>query len=165
MRYLLLLCLLWVAACVYGAPEHPELSFALLEQVEDGSVDMHYLKTYDKKQISVTGFLLQSPHGDWVLASTPHLKSCCIGAKHQAMKQIFVQSDAELEAPTHIVTLCGEFTVAPTVNEEGEMVKTYFLHHATVQAEPKKIPVLTLVLAVVVIAFWLLRRKKQKSKC
>jgi hypothetical protein len=40
-----------------------------------------------------SGFLFKTKEGKWVLSQEPNLKTCCIGSKHKASTQIFLEGD------------------------------------------------------------------------
>lgn len=101
----------------YGE-EIPTLTFFDLEQPS---------KVQSGQKIKIRGFLYKSEDGEFVLASQPNLKSCCVGTKSKVAQQIIVKGDSTLKLSSYVVLLEGVLKVDPQYNQEGELVHLYVL--------------------------------------
>ncbi len=73
-----------------------DLALADLAMVEDGA------------SVQVRGFLYQRMDGDWILASEPDLKSCCVGSEKKSANQLWVtMSNPPATAPIGVSSLKG----------------------------------------------------------
>lgn len=64
-------------------------------------------ETYEGKQLNVKGFLYQKADGEWILASQPNLRSCCVGASQHVGRQLLVEG--EFNPDDKVVEIEGSF--------------------------------------------------------
>ncbi len=67
----------------------------------------------NEQLIQIRGFIYSLPEGVWVLASTPHLKSCCIGTDNLTTPQIQVTWLNIPEQTNSAVLIQGIFHIDP----------------------------------------------------
>lgn len=90
-----------------------------------------------------------SSEGDWVLAETPHLKSCCVGASDKASHQVYVEGEGlQLPFEGHAVTLQGQLEVAAVTRDTGELQRLFTLRKASLLPEHNQIHATGLLLFV-----------------
>lgn len=82
-----------------AAAEIPLRTFAELDLIK-----------LDQQIISIRGFLYKTADQQWILAADPDLKSCCVGAKNKARRQIYLEGELALpQQPVLAITLQGRF--------------------------------------------------------
>ncbi len=122
------------------------------------------LKSYHGKDISIRGFVFESPGGDWVLADKPGLKSCCIGSEKEVFSQVYLECQKEPTFHNQQVVVTGNFNVDVLENTEGKFVRIYTLQNAEVQkVSRRKIPTVT-IFALVAISLLFFVKKRTKKK-
>ncbi len=99
-----------------------KLSFTDLSQMKESQ-----FSNWNGKVVSVRGFLYQSDEGKWILASTPNLKTCCVGKGTKALSQIQVEGDLETPSAGRAVNLQGTFKVNPKYDQQGHLLGLYEL--------------------------------------
>ncbi len=82
-----------------------------------------------QQTVTVRGFLYQTSSGNWVLASDPGLKSCCIGAQNRVERQIFIEGNVGSPTPGRVYTLEGQFLIKPVKDSTGQLQQLYHLRN------------------------------------
>ncbi|KAF3362641.1 Uncharacterized protein PHSC3_000880 [Chlamydiales bacterium STE3] len=107
----------------FSASPGGTLPVSFVELTKDPDV----AKQWHEKPVLLRGFLYQDKQGQWILASEPNLKSCCVGSESKRTHQIFVQPKGAFKTtPKSAVTLKGEFTVDPQ-NRYNYVLKNAYL--------------------------------------
>lgn len=136
---LLVICLLGGVTAISAEEAHP-LSFQQLlrpKGVLRGDISHleSELSAYHQKEVTIRGFLYQGEEGNWVIASEPSLRSCCVGAKGKMAQQIVLKDEVIGEKQQRAVTLQGRFYVDPIWNIDGSFKQLYRLDHAIILPE------------------------------
>ena len=107
----------------------------------------HYLWSCQDQHVYVRGFSYPYSSGQGILASSPNLKSCCIGSHATIFQQIAVKGNGVLPQTQHAITLEGIFKINPLYNAEGQLVQLYVLE------EGREVPSSSVPLFSVVLVF------------
>lgn len=169
MKYIcLLLCCF--AGCLYSEETPRTLSFQQLNSLEDylqrdASVQLlqRQLGNYHEHQVQIRGFLYQAPDQQWMIASEPNLKSCCIGSSNKIAHQILLSGNIPTLDFSHAVTIQGRFLIEPVWDSNGVLTKLYSIHDAKIISDsswPIKSMALTGTGLGSLIYLWILIRKK-----
>lgn len=86
----------------------------------------HSLWHYQNQPLQVRGFWYPQETGTGILASTPHLKSCCVGSPEKT-GQLFVKGEFPSLSVDRAVTLAGIFKIEPLYDHEGKLTQLYVL--------------------------------------
>ncbi len=123
------------------------------------------LGDYNKEKVSIQGYVFKSPGGEWILASRPDIKSCCIGSEREVFNQVYLECKTDPTFHNQQVKAEGNFNVEVLENGDGKLVRVYSLKDAKVQkVQHKKIPVVTIcILAALVFLFIIGKRFKRAS--
>ena len=103
--YITLLYLLHISCSLYGS-----INFPFVEITNDPT-PLEKAKFYDLQEITVRGFLYQTSEGQWILSTEPNLKTCCVGSKQKAHKQIALEKSFEGIKADHVIALKGKFNI------------------------------------------------------
>ncbi len=80
------------------------------------------------QEVKVRGFLYKTPDDQWILASQPDLKSCCVGTNNMVSQQIYLKTDLLTNnTPSNVITLSGKFFINPIWNDKQELSQLYLL--------------------------------------
>jgi hypothetical protein len=123
------------------------------------------LALYHQQEIKIRGFLYQTDDARWILASTPDLKSCCVGSHSKIAHQIVVSGDFDHLSTSQAVTLQGKFVREPLEDAHGNLKQLYRFDHARIVSGTSKWPGYSVILAGIVsaaFAFHLFRKQKGK---
>lgn len=69
------------------------------------------LSNVENKQVRIRGFLYQNAQGEWILASQPNLKSCCVGTPSKFHQQIFISNHLSPASTAYVSTIEGIFRI------------------------------------------------------
>ena len=76
-----------------------------------GAVELSFeaLKNWRQQdeQVQLRGFAYETPGGEWILSSDPHLKSCCIGSVAKADQQVVLHGLSALPGKGKVVVVEG----------------------------------------------------------
>lgn len=86
--------------------------------------------------VRVRGFWYPLTANQGILASTPHLKSCCIKAPAKIYQQLIVKGDLASLSSQKAITLEGIFKIDPQYNSEKELIQLYVLINAKELQQP-----------------------------
>ena len=98
-----------------------------LNLMDLNSTDM---ESYQSQSISIRGFWYPLNENQGILSSSPHLKSCCVGAAHSIHQQILVENISEHVSTQQPVTLEGIFKINPKYHPDGQLSQLYVLEQA-----------------------------------
>lgn len=102
-RFLLLIFLL--KSCYLGA-ENSTLTFYEIATWND-----EQMTSWSGRQVTISGFLYQSPTNEWILSALPNLKSCCVGSHQKKKEQIYIEfgSPSSFSPSKRVVKIQGVF--------------------------------------------------------
>ncbi len=86
----------------------------------------HTIWHYQNQSLHVRGFWYPQEIGGGILASAPHLKSCCVGVPEKT-GQVLVKGEISALSIDRAVTLTGIFKIDPLYNVEGKLIQLYVL--------------------------------------
>lgn len=66
------------------------------------------VRTYQGKEVEITGFPYKTADGVWILADDPQLKSCCVGSDKKKKSQIVLDGEKGAYPSHQVLTLLGE---------------------------------------------------------
>ena len=89
------------------------------------------LSEYNNKKITIKGFLYKNNNENWILASEPNLKSCCVGSHLKLNSQIIVYGDLPINPTSRAVSIEGKLQIASTNSKYF-----YTLKEASIQTNP-----------------------------
>ncbi|MBA3957370.1 MAG: hypothetical protein H0X51_03100 [Parachlamydiaceae bacterium] len=117
---------------------------------------------YHDHEIQIQGFLYQNPQEQWILASEPNLKTCCIGSTSKISQQLFISNPLQNPSTTSTNTVQGHFLVSPKWDSNGNLTQLYTIQQATIL--PKSTPLIPIALSGIFLAgslwIFLLMRKQ-----
>lgn len=121
MFFPILFCLIFQFSYL-GAENPISLSFSELQTI----------KIENNRYVSLRGFLYKNEQGEWILASQPNLKSCCLGTSHKAKEQIAVSFESLPSLPSkgQAITLEGFLVYAAPSDPHGQEKALYRLEKA-----------------------------------
>lgn len=93
----------------------------------------HAIWHYQNQSLQVRGFWYPQETSRGILASAPHLKSCCVGAPEKT-GQVLVKGELSTLSIDRAVTLAGIFKIDPLYNAEGKLIQLYVLESPQVVA-------------------------------
>lgn len=128
-----LLCWIFIAIAIPLSAEK-NLSFTSLKGL-DGQLEKEaaiqlikrQLASFHQQEVEIRGFLYKNAAQNWVLASEPNLKVCCMGTPSKISQQILLFGDAQT-ASAGAITVRGIFLVDPIWDKEGILVQLYRLN-------------------------------------
>lgn len=148
------------AAAPLSASEPAPLTFQDLENKET-------VERCDRRYVEVKGFLYKTKGGDYVLASSPNLKTCCTGSKENVRKQIYPTGDLPFHPSRRSVKLRGTFKVKPRKDDAGNLKKLYHLENSSlIMKESPAVPTSLMTIGAIAISSVLLcfaRKRRQLS--
>lgn len=86
----------------------------------------HTVWRYQNQSLQVRGFWYPQETSGGILASAPHLKSCCLGTPEKT-GQVLVKGELSALSIDRAVTLTGIFKIDPLYNAEGRLIQLYVL--------------------------------------
>lgn len=92
--------------------------------------EAHALWSLQGQVVQVRGFWYALSSKEGILASTSHLKSCCLLSSTQMHSQLLVKTGFPSLSTQKAVTLKGIFKIAPLYNDEGRQIQLYVLEDA-----------------------------------
>jgi hypothetical protein len=131
------------------------LLITLLAYADSGSLttlsfDQPDWISFHQSEVRICGFLYQTREGQWILASEPYLKSCCIGSDDKIDNQIVILGLQVQTPPSQAVTIQGIFFVDPTYMQNGELRQLYKIEKAQIISEPQ-FPLLTIAITLLLL--------------
>lgn len=90
---------------------------------------------WNNSRVTIRGFLYQSQEGRWILASSPNLKTCCVGHASKAIKQVTVHGGTLAASPDRVIALSGTFIVEPAFNDQNALTGLFHLKDATMMPQ------------------------------
>lgn len=168
MPLFLLMSLLYLGN-VFSEPA--QLSFQRLQGLSDHlpqeSATNHLIKklsSFHNQEIQIRGFLYQT-EDQWILASKPNLKSCCVGSQGDITQQIFVYDLPQMPTTNLAVTLQGKFHVAPTWTSQGTLSQLFIMQKTSII--PEKMTwnswILTLIALTAALLIWVAYNRAKES--
>lgn len=118
-------------------------------------IGFHQLAQMDTPQeVQIRGFLYRADDGRWVLAEEPNLKSCCIGASHNAERQVVLNTDY-VEAPLgFVVTVEGNLLRSRSYLADRKLASLYALENPQIIANKSHcLPCILILIVSVGIAY------------
>lgn len=99
----------------------------------------HVLSISEGASVEVRGFLYQTEENQFILATQPNLKSCCLSPSSKTHPHIFVEG-LSLQHPSFSrpVTLQGSLQVASLSDSEGKQAYYYLLTEAILKPEQNR---------------------------
>jgi hypothetical protein len=89
------------------------------------------LSEYDNKKITIKGFLYKNSNENWILASEPNLKSCCVGSHLKLNSQIIVYGDLPINPTSRAISIEGKLQIT-----SKDSKYFYSLKEATIETNP-----------------------------
>jgi hypothetical protein len=125
------------------------------------------LSSYNNQEVQVRGFLYKTNDERLIIASTPDLKSCCIGSESKLSQQIFVKGSWDNIPNNQAVTLQGHFLVEPLKDLNGGFKQLYTLNRGKIVSEGTSLPMASFALAGIgfgsaIIALYFFRKSRIK---
>ncbi len=137
----LLLCLFCAGHCEgFSAEATPLISLVelcrdaeacVLSQEGIASLHSKYSK-WNNQTVTIRGFLYQSEDGRWILASSPNLKTCCVGHAAKVVTQVSVHGNSLESSPDRVIALNGTFVIEPTFDNQKALTGLFQLRNVTV---------------------------------
>lgn len=137
LKYQILALSVFLMSICVGLNSFEELTFHMLEAWpnQDGEV-VEGISRLSQQRVRIRGFLFASSSGEWVLSAEPNLKSCCVGSKEKANRQIVIRGGIEGAGEYgHVVQLEGRFIVDPIKDADGRWKKIYALEEVSMVQE------------------------------
>lgn len=78
------------------------------------------IEVINGKVVSIRGFLYQSKDSEWILASEPNLKTCCVGSRGKADQQIALIGNFEGVPLQRVITVRGSLHVEKNPSVAGK---------------------------------------------
>lgn len=105
--------------------------------------------------IQMRGFWYSLSPDEGLLASQPHLKSCCLKAPAKIDQQLLVKGKIASFSTKRAITLEGVFKIEPRYNSEGQLIQLFVLEQPVLVSESNGL-LIWLILGVffVVFCFW-----------
>lgn len=123
----------------------------------------HPLWRLQGQRVQIRGFWYSLAPDQGILAASPQLKSCCVGASSKIYQQLKVKGNIAPSSYHGAITLEGIFKIQPLTGAEGQVVQYYRLEEAR-EIETPSISNLPLFFActggVVGCLFWFKRKAK-----
>jgi len=155
----LLLAFFWLCNNLYAETGTQEFSFDRLVTYHSewtlSQTVPHELLELDGHQVQIRGFIYQLSQGEWILATTPNLKSCCLGTDSQAGNQIYVSWDSSPETTSSVILAQGRFKI----DSKTASSHPYFLENAIIVHQEHS-SWIYLVLAAAIIGLGVVFKKK-----
>jgi hypothetical protein len=135
------------------------IAFALILLLQSLMINFQQLSEIEnnphlhKQDIEINGFLYCNANQEWVLASEPNLKSCCIGAGKKASQQIFLDRAFPEINNGQAVAMQGVLLVQPVKNNQNEVVQLYQLQDSSLIVKEHSWKLLAIVLVVLIVVF------------
>lgn len=139
-RIILNVLFLFLFIKVYGEPEIITFS------------DLQNYKNSTRHEVQIRGFLYEKDSGELFLASTPSLKSCCVGKFLSSQIQVF---GLEKSASQNALMLEGLLSFSKDFDENGKEIDVYKLENTTIKE--KKAPSLFILALTIIIALIIIR--------
>lgn len=79
----------------------------------DDLSDAKAIEQADGSSVRMRGFLYHKDDGTWILAAQPDVRSCCVGSKENAQRQVIVQGNILKDNYLSVVALEGTFKSHP----------------------------------------------------
>ncbi len=156
------LCLILASffpCCHSYALEALELSFAQLNVDDVKAIAL----VANGKEVKIRGFLYQDANKEWILASEPNLKTCCVGSQTKILQQIRVIGTIADQAYPQVMALKGVMFVESQYDDNGDLVSLYRLENATIAIEkPTEWPLQTLCICLFAFGLLLVQRYRNK---
>lgn len=129
MKKILMLYILFAFGMLSGGPltlsfKHLHLPMEVTETTVELLIEQ---SAFHGQSVNIRGFLYQEPEGQWILASEPNLKTCCMGTSKKVAQQIFLSGPFAAETLRHAVTVQGDFVIKPIWNKDGSLRQLYQL--------------------------------------
>ncbi len=126
----------------------------------DDLVNIKFESTQNNREVEVRGFLYPTQEGQYVLASEPNLKTCCIGTGKKTTPQLKLIEGKDLPTTTRAVTVKGTFSY---LLQDGRPV--YLLTNPiVVEEEFYSLGAILILMTGVGIVAYLLKRSKDKRQ-
>ena len=114
--------------CAFSTSLPPVLS--LSEFPSEIPADAHPIRSFQGQTVQIRGFWYPITSNGGVLASSPHVKSCCLKAPSKIYQQVIVHGSFPSYAYQRAVTFEGIFKIDPLYNKEGAVIQYYVLEGA-----------------------------------
>lgn len=131
-------CILLFAGML-SADEPKQLSFHLLTGLDDRlsqQVAVQELQKdlapYHQHQVIIKGFLYSSSNHQWILASEPNLKSCCVASSEKISQQLMLADNFAGTSSNRAINVSGIFMIDPIWNQQGQLIQLYRLSDASI---------------------------------
>lgn len=113
-------------------------------------------KDFDRQEIEIRGFLYQATDGRWLLAEEPNLKTCCVGASHQATRQVTLHGEGDSFPIGFAVTVQGILHHHPRYLADGSLKSLYEMHQPRIlPTESQCIPCILILTFIAIAALFL----------
>lgn len=107
------------------------------------------------QEIQMRGFWYSLSPNEGLLASQPHLKSCCFKAPAKIEQQLLVKGDVTSFSSQRAITVEGIFKIEPIYDSERRLVQLFTLENARQVPESTfSLIGLALVLLLILFAVW-----------
>lgn len=119
------------------------------------------------QEVLIRGFLYKTDNGQWVLASEPNLRTCCVGSSNHVKKQIFLENSYVGAHPNaELVSIQGILRKDPMKDVQGNLIQYYSLQNVTIIENKGQghLSYLSLLFPLVVLVIIYLIYLKNKDK-
>lgn len=99
----------------------------------------------------VRGFLYQTPSGEWILSTEPHLKTCCAGSQSKVKDQIYLVGILEEASAGSVVEVSGNYKISPQYSLEGALTRYHTIENPTIHSAEKNLSTLILLIGVMIL--------------
>jgi hypothetical protein len=133
------------------------IAFALILVFQSLTINFQQLSDVDnntsfhQQEVEIKGFLYCNAKQQWILASEPNLKTCCVGSVQKISQQIFLDRAFSEVTTGQAVAMQGVLLVQPVKNNQNEVVQLYHLHNASLIVKEPSWALLTIVLIVLIL--------------
>lgn len=132
--------------------------------IKEASCHLSEPSQWQNAEVSLTGFAYRSSTGQWVLAESPNVRSCCVAAASKVLEQVALDGAFDASLDKKLITVEGNFHIDPELSSSA-LQRVFTLQNASLvtrQSSPvQSLAIASLaILALGFISFKTLRSSK-----